>query len=185
MTPALEALYAEPRRRYHTRRHIDDCLEKLAAWASLSEAERRILIWAIWWHDAVYDPSGSDNEAKSAEMARRDLPALGASPAEVESVARLIMLTAGHQVEPGDRLAEVLVSIDLSILAAAEADYDNYARQVRQEYAHVPDEFWRPGRAAVLRKFLDAPMIFPDADFRARHEATARANLAREIAALS
>ena len=184
MTPALERAYAEPGRRYHTRRHIEDCLAKLAAWPGLTEAERRVLGWAIWWHDAVYDAKAADNEARSADMARPELPALGATPAEVEEVARLIRLTAGHAVEEGDRLGAVLVSIDLSILAAKPADYDAYAQAVREEYAHVPEAAWRTGRGAVLRRFLASPELFPDPAFRATHEAVARANLQREIASL-
>lgn len=184
MTPALEAAYAEPQRRYHTRRHIDDCLRKLAAWPGLTEAERRVLVWAIWWHDAVYDPRAPGNEARSADLARRDLPALGATAAEVDEVARLILLTAGHRVGAGDRLGEILISIDLSILAAPAADYDAYARAVREEYAHVPAEAWRQGRSAVLQRFLDTPVIFPDPAFRVAHEGRARANLKRELGSL-
>ena len=185
MTPALERAYAEPHRRYHTRRHIADCLARLDAWPGLSADDHRILTWAIWWHDAIYDAKASDNEARSADMARADLPALGATPAEIDEVARLILLTAGHQVPQGDRLGAVLVSIDLSILAATPADYDAYATAVRDEYAFVPEDLWRTGRARVLQHFLDAPVIYPDPAFRAAHEAQARANLAREIASLT
>jgi predicted metal-dependent HD superfamily phosphohydrolase len=185
VTPALEAAYAEPHRRYHTRRHIEQCLELLESWPDLSASDRRLLTWAIWWHDAIYDAHASDNEAKSADMAREDLPALGATPGEVEEVERLILLTAGHAVAEGDRLGAVLVSIDLAILGSAPIDYDTYAQQVREEYAFVPDEFWRPGRGRVLQHFMDAPVIYADPRFRAEREATARANLARELASLS
>ncbi|PZQ59201.1 MAG: phosphohydrolase [Phenylobacterium zucineum] len=184
MTPGLQQAYAEPHRRYHAQRHIDDCLEKLGAWPGLSPDDRRLLGWAIWWHDAVYDARASDNEARSADLVRADLPALGATPDEIDEVSRLILQTAGHQVPPGDRLGAVLVSIDLSILAAEPAAYDAYARAVREEYAHVPDELWRAGRARVLQHFLDAPVIFPDPAFGATHEAAARANLLRELESL-
>lgn len=184
MTPALEALYAEPHRRYHTRRHIEACLALLDSWTGLSDEDRRLLTWAIWWHDAIYDARAADNETKSAELARRDLPALGASPTEIDEVARLILLTAGHSVAAGDRLGAVLVSIDLSILAAEPADYDAYVRAVREEYAHAPEDLWRTGRGRVLQHFLDAPVLFPDPGFRDRHEAKARANLGRELATL-
>ena len=182
MTPALETAYAEPHRRYHTRAHIEHCLADLARVHELTPGERRRLEYAIWWHDAVYDPTRSDNEAASAEMARRDLAALGEPPAMVDEVARLILLTAGHAVEPDDRLGALLVSIDLAVLGAAPADYDAYAAAIRQEYAHVPDARFRAGRGRVLRGFLDAPAIFPDAAFRARLEAGARGNIARELA---
>ncbi|HWA61340.1 MAG TPA: phosphohydrolase, partial [Caulobacteraceae bacterium] len=180
----LEAAYAEPHRRYHTRAHIDDCLARLAEVRTLDARQRRILEWAIWWHDAVYDPRRSDNEAASTALARRDLPALGASPDEVAEVERLILLTRGHAVDPHDALGAVLVSIDLSILGAAPADYARYAAQVREEYAHVADHAFRAGRAAVLQAFLAADAIFPDPAFHARFEAQARENLERELAAL-
>lgn len=183
-TSSLRAAYAEPQRRYHGKAHIDVCLDLLDAWPGLSDADRRVLGWAIWWHDAVYDPAASDNEARSAELARRELPALGASPAEVKEVARLIRLTAGHDVAAGDRLGAILVSIDLAVLGEAPAVYDAYARAVREEYAHVPEPVWRAGRARVLQRFLDAPVIFPDPEFRAAREARARANLARELETL-
>jgi predicted metal-dependent HD superfamily phosphohydrolase len=185
VTPALEAAYAEPHRRYHTRRHIEQCLALLDAVPDLSEGERRVLTWAIWWHDAIYDPKAADNEARSAELARQGLRELGASLHERDEVARLIGLTAGHSVEPGDRLGEILVSIDLSILGAAPQDYDAYARAIREEYAHVPEDLWRAGRGRVLQHFLDAPVIFPDPAFAGRFEAQARANLSRELASLN
>ncbi|WP_374570068.1 phosphohydrolase [Phenylobacterium sp.] len=185
MTPGLEAAYAEPHRRYHGRAHIDACLALLDQVDGLSGADRRLLTWAIWWHDAVYDPKAPDNEARSAEMARRDLAGLGVGPAEREEVARLIGLTAGHAVAAGDRLGAILVSIDLAILGATASAYDAYARDVRAEYAHVPEAAWRTGRARVLKAFLDAPAIYADPGFAGRLEAQARANVERELAGLA
>ncbi|MDO8379503.1 phosphohydrolase [Phenylobacterium sp.] len=185
MTPDLEAAYAQPHRRYHTRAHIEQCLALLHQVPDLMDSERQVLTYAIWWHDAVYDPTASDNEARSAEMAKRDLRDLDVSLHAREEVARLIRLTAGHVVEEEDRLGEILVSIDLAILAAAPLDYDAYARQVREEYIHVPDEAWRAGRRQVMQRFLEAPVIYPDPAFRRLFEAVARANIAREIASLA
>lgn len=182
---ALEAAYAEPHRRYHTRRHIEQCLALLDQVPDLEDSERQVLAWAIWWHDAVYDPTASDNEARSAELAKADLRGLDASIHAREEVARLIRLTAGHVVEAEDRLGEILVSIDLSILGAPPQAYDAYAQAVREEYAHVSDDAWRQGRPRVLRHFLEAPAIYPDPAFRETFEVQARANLAREIASLT
>jgi predicted metal-dependent HD superfamily phosphohydrolase len=182
---ALEAAYAEPHRRYHTRQHIEQCLALLDQVPDLMDSERQVLTWAIWWHDAVYDPTASDNEARSAELAKADLRDLDVSIHAREEVARLIRLTAGHVVEEDDRLGEILVSIDLSILGAPPEIYDAYALAVRQEYAHVSDAAWRQGRPKVLQHFLDAPAIYPDPSLRDHFEAQARANLAREIAALA
>jgi len=185
MTPALEAAYAEPHRRYHSRAHIEACLALLAGQEGLSAGDRRLLEYAVWWHDAVYDPTRSDNEAVSADMARADLLALGETPVVADEVARLILLTKGHTVAPGDRLGGLLVSIDLAVLGGAPAEYDAYAAGVRQEYVHVPENAFRTGRARMMQHFLDAPVLYPDPAFRARLETRARVNIAREIAALT
>jgi len=179
------AAYVDPNRRFLTRAQFGPCLGRLAGVPDLMDSERQVLTYAIWWHDAVYDPTASDNEARSAEMAKRDLRDLDVSLHAREEVARLIRLTAGHQVEEEDRLGEILVSIDLAILAVAPLDYDAYAQAVREEYVHVPDAAWRAGRAKVMQHFLDAPVIYPDLAFRALFEDVARANIAREIASLA
>ena len=118
-------------------------------------------------------------------MAKADLRDFEVSIHAREEVARLIMLTAGHEVEEEDRLGELLVSIDLAILGAPADRYDAYAQAVREEYAHVPDELWRKGRSGVLQRFLDAQVIFPDPAFAEWLDAQARENLTRELASLS
>jgi predicted metal-dependent HD superfamily phosphohydrolase len=176
----LIAAYAAPNRHYHNLAHIEDCLDQLARIDGLSAAEREILTEAIWWHDAVYDPARSDNEELSAELAKQHVAAHLR-----EEVGRLIRLTRTHQVEPADKLGALLISIDLSILAAEPSRYDAYAASIRKEYAHVPDDAYRAGRADVLRRFAARPAIFPDAAFANACEQKARDNLAREIASLT
>ncbi len=181
----LQAAYGEPHRRYHGLQHIADCLDELAAVPDLETEARLRLAYAIWWHDAVYDPTRQDNEAASADLARRDLEALGESTETCAEVARLIALTAGHQVGDDDPAGALLVSIDLAILGRPPEAYDAYARDIRAEYAHVPDAFFRPGRASVLKRMLESSPLYPDPIYRTRLEDQARANLTREIAALS
>ena len=60
--------------------------------------------------------------------------------------------------------------------------FDEYEAQVRQEYAHVPDLFFRMGRAKILKQFLDRPAIYSTAPFRDRFEARAHANVERSLA---
>jgi predicted metal-dependent HD superfamily phosphohydrolase len=175
----LMAAYTAPGRHYHDLKHIEDCLGALACVDNLSVTEREILTEAIWWHDAVYDPTRSDNEELSARLAEAHV-----RPDLRPEVGRLIRLTRTHQVEPGDRLGAILISIDLSILGAEGARYDAYAAAIRQEFIHVGDRDYRAGRAKVLSQFAARPVIFPDAVFAARYDRQARENLARELASL-
>ena len=175
------AAYAEPHRHYHDERHLDDCLRQLDDIRDVAERERRLLRWAILWHDAIYDPERTDNEERSAELAFRELSECGVSASDAAEVAQLIRLTTGHRVDEGDRLGALLVSIDLSILGSDSEGYSAYADGVRREYAHVPDEAWRAGRTAVLKHLLEADPLYPDPRFNAELEEQARTNMAEEL----
>ena len=177
---ALRTAYSAPGRHYHNLAHIEDCLDALSSVDSLSVTDRDVLAQAIWWHDAVYDATRSDNEERSAELAEQ------AVSADIRTeVGRLIRLTKSHQVAPGDRLGAILISIDLSILGAEPDRYDAYSASIRQEFSHVADAAYRSGRSDVLKRFMARPVIFPDPAFATRYDQRARANMAREIASLN
>lgn len=176
--------YAAPGRYYHDQRHLDDCLGQLERIDGLGERERRLLRWAILWHDCVYDPRRTDNEERSAGRARRELVGCGVEKSDAAEVERLILLTRGHRAGKDDRLGALLVSIDLSILGSEPGRYRAYAEDVRKEYGHVPDDAWRSGRSAVLKSLLSAEPLFPDPRFRAELEARARRNMRSELKAL-
>jgi predicted metal-dependent HD superfamily phosphohydrolase len=177
--------YAEPHRRYHGRQHL---LQVLRMVDRLAGAEDLVLVrLAAWFHDAVYDPDtdGADNEAASAGLAVAVLSLLGVPTDRIAEVRRLVLLTATHAPQPGDRNGELLCDADLAVLARPAAEYDAYAAAVRREYAHVDDPAFRAGRAAVLRRLLDLPALYRVPALAARWEAPARANLHRELAALT
>jgi predicted metal-dependent HD superfamily phosphohydrolase len=176
----LVVRHGEPHRRYHTIVHVAAVLDALDLLGAGREARL-----AAWYHDAVYDPTATDNEARSARLAAAVLPGLGVDDRTVTEVARLVELTKTHDPAVDDTAGAALVDADLSILGADGRTYDAYAAGVRAEYAHVPDDLWRAGRPAVLRSFAERPALFHTATARARWEAPARANLARELAALT
>src|SRR5687767_15395590 len=66
---ALIARYSEPHRAYHNIRHIEECFHALAPAAHLAERLAEVHL-ALWFHDAIYDPRGKDNEQASADLAR-------------------------------------------------------------------------------------------------------------------
>jgi predicted metal-dependent HD superfamily phosphohydrolase len=78
----------------------------------------------------------------------------------------------------------MLLDADLAVLGADEAAYDRYAAAIRREYAWVPEDRYRAGRARVLEDFLGRPQVYHTAAMRSRAEDRARANLRREVAAL-
>lgn len=176
--------YSELHRHHHDQNHLDECLVELDWLHGLAARERKIIKWAVLWHDAVYVPGRSDNEERSAELASSELTACGIAAEDVAEVARLIRLTERHQAYPGDRLGTLIVSIDLSILGSDPQRYRAYAANVRREFASLSDDEWKSERAEELDRLLSLNPIFPDAEFRKRLESQARRNLESELKAL-
>lgn len=182
---SIASRYGEAQRRYHTLDHIGAVLATIDELLEVEPVDDPSAVqFAGWLHDIVYDPTRSDNEARSAVYARRALSIIRVPVATTDETARLIELTAGHDVEAGDRNAMVLVDADLAILGAQPAIYDRYATDIRNEYADVGDDAYRSGRRVILESFLTRPRLFHTDTAHDRFDDEARANLRREITAL-
>jgi len=171
--------YAEPHRHYHTGQHLAECFEKVQDIISLAEHPAEVRV-GLWFHDAIYDTRRHDNEQQSADWARSAARSLSASVESAQRIHDLIMFTR-HSAAPVGVDAEVLVDADLSILGAPPARFQEYEAQVRREYAWVPDEMFRSGRARILKQILDRPHLYCTALFQERYEAQARGNLRQSL----
>ncbi|MFD0683088.1 HD domain-containing protein [Actinomadura fibrosa] len=176
----LDARYGEPHRRYHTRAHLTavlDLVDELAGHAADADAVRL----AAWFHDAVYDPERADNEERSARLAARMLADTDLPDATVGEVVRLVELTTTHAPAEDDRDGQVLCDADLAVLGAEPDAYAAYAAAVREEYAFVPEDLFRAGRAEVLNSLLALPALFHTLAARHRFEERARHNIRTEL----
>ncbi len=179
---ALVAAWSEPHRRYHDLAHLAAVLGIVGRLA-VHAADPAAVRLAGWYHDAVYDPRRGDNEEVSAERARIGLRGL-VDDATVEEVARLVLLTAGHDPAPVDTNGAVLCDADLAVLAGPPESYAAYASAVREEYRHLTDEEFTAGRAAVLEHLLALPALYRLPETAAQWTDRARANLAAELSLL-
>jgi predicted metal-dependent HD superfamily phosphohydrolase len=180
----LVSAYDDSARGYHDLRHLREVLEHLDDLVPADHPDRDAVVLAAWFHDAVYDAVG-DNEERSARLADAVLTQAGVPIPLVEEVTRLVRLTAGHDPAADDLPGQLLCDADLAILAAGRERYDAYVAGVRQEYAEVPDADFRAGRKAVLEDLLAHDTLFHSEAARERWEETARANVSAEVAALS
>ncbi len=178
----LAARYLERHRAYHTLRHLEECFAVFESVRGLCAHAGEVQL-ALFFHDAVYDTRASGNEEQSAEWAQRAIAEAGGAP-EVAVRVRALVLATRHAAVPASADAGVMVDVDLSILGADPARFDEYERQVRMEYAWVPDAIFRSERARLLREFLARPSIYTTSALRDRLEARARANLLRSLDAL-
>lgn len=179
----LVGAYSQRHRHYHTLQHLRECLANLDAAASLAQRPAEVEL-ALWFHDAVYEPQRQDNEEQSAAWARRSALAAGCAQDIAARVEALVLATRAHDAAIADADTRLLVDIDLAILGAAPARFAEYERQVRAEYAHLPDSAFRAGRRAVLERFQARERIYSTDAYHAALERRARDNIANSLTAL-
>lgn len=140
--------YSEPHRRYHGLAHLEQMISLLE---SSSQPSAAVLL-AGWFHDAVYDPRASDNnEERSADVMETTLAAVPVLPQVIRRARELILYTKNHR--PTEDIEEqALHDADLSVFGLDPESYARYTREIREEYAHVPDAEFRAGRMAFLEK---------------------------------
>lgn len=181
----LVETYSEPHRHYHTLEHVGEVLRVVGRLKGGPAVQL-----AVWFHDAVYDPKAKDsnNERMSADLAERELTALGLPPEVVRHVADLVRSTAHFDWSWSKFTGpdfDALHDADLAILGASEVRYARYAADVRKEYAWVPDADYREGRRVILDVFLSRERIYRTEAMFAEGEEAARRNMAAEVERLS
>jgi predicted metal-dependent HD superfamily phosphohydrolase len=179
---ALIGNWSEPHRRYHGLAHLAAVLGLVGELAGAASDPDAVAL-AAWYHDIAYDPERDDNEQLSAERARAGLRGL-VPENRVDEVARLVLLTAGHDAEPGDANGAVLCDADLAVLAGPPDAYVAYASAIRAEYGHLSDEEFTAGRIAVLERLLALPRLYRLPAVADEWTPRARANMTAELSLL-
>ena len=178
----LESAYAQKHRAYHTPRHIDECLSLLDEFNYLAEYPAEVE-YALWFHDAIYEPMSNSNEERSANWAAEFGGHVGVQSESVTRIRAHIMATR-HVASPVDDDSRLLVDIDLAILGADPGRYEEFEHDVRREYRWVPGIIYRSKRAAILQSFPDRPRIYHSDPAYERFEGNARSNLSGAIRTL-
>jgi len=179
----IESHYREKHRAYHTLEHIQACLSHLDC-QDINADKRRELELAIWFHDVIYSPYKSNNEALSAELAEATLSKLNDTNETISNVSNLILLTK-HPAVPKTEQEQLMLDIDLSILGADPQLYSQYEDWIRKEYHWVPGVVYRKKRVKLLEQFMSQPTIYHSEYFLKDFESQARRNLSWAIAKLS
>ena len=172
----LQGRYGESKRKYHSARHINECLAALDR-ATHQEASNPYVEYALWFHDAIYSTYSKRNEERSADYAVRVLEQSGSAVASRELVRSLILATRHGEI-PTSSPHQLLVDVDLAILGADADRYAEFELQIRAEYWWVPTLMYRRQRGVVLQSFVDRASIYSTHEFRERLERQARNNIA-------
>jgi len=182
----LERVYSEPGRHYHNLWHIHDMV-KLLGDCHLhllgSDEQRRAIMIAAFFHDAVYEPGSQENEEKSAALFASIADELRCESSVREYTRRLILITKHHFNRP-DNLGlqeHLFLDVDLEILSATPDRYDSYARGIRAEFSSLSDEVYDTSRLGFLEGVSHNPTIYWTRELGSRGEWDARSNVMTEI----
>ncbi len=175
----IKRSYSNKKRHYHNLFHLNHLLGQLLSVRD-SIANWDAVLFALYYHDIVYDPLKKNNEEKSAVMAEKRLSTLKIPRESIDSCTRHIQATRVHQ-KSDDSDTNFFTDADLSILGSEWNAYDVYRHQVRREYSAYPDILYKPGRRKVLQHFLQMERIFKTNTFFDKYENRAKFNLEKEL----
>ncbi|MGZ5189781.1 MAG: HD domain-containing protein [Flavisolibacter sp.] len=179
----IEEEYSDPNRHYHTLQHLFHLIEELRA-VKTDIRDWDAILFAVYYHDIVYNGVSSDNEQKSSILATHRLQQIR-FPAERISLSKYhILSTNGHRIAENDD-TNLFTDADLSILGQDWDRYLVYAQNIRKEFKGYPDAIYNQGRIHVLEHFLKMKDIFKTEPFFDRYEKKARKNLSNEIKLLN
>ncbi len=175
----IESNYSEKSRHYHTLKHLENLFLQLEE-VKTEIRDWDVVLFALFYHDAIYNASKSNNEEASAELATVRLEQLNVPSEIIEKVEEMILATKAHVVSQHPDI-NLFTDADLSILGSDWDTYSEYAKNVRKEYHIYPDLIYHPGRRKVLRHFLEMERIFKTDVFYEKFEIQARANINHEL----
>lgn len=185
--------YYEPQRHYHTLRHIGHMLWLIKHESIISTSIQNLthVVFAVFFHDIVYDPQSKVNEDKSSELFLSFYKEAACHNVDHSLVQKYIMKTKTHHTEEHSLMSEhwgntdmhLLLDLDMAILSVEPLEYGSYADKIRQEYCHHPEETYCRGRVSVLEQFL-AQRIYCCENVYKSWEESARRNIQAEITKL-
>ncbi|MEM6719804.1 MAG: hypothetical protein AAF611_10835 [Bacteroidota bacterium] len=180
----IKAQYSQQNRYYHNLQHISYMLH-LASTDAEHVVDYDVLQFAIWYHDIIYNATKSNNEAKSAKFAQKQLKTLKIDQKKIENCAELIISTKKHEVlNTKNEDNAYLLDWDLAILGTPWESYFSYTQKIRKEYSMFPNFMYKKGRKKVLQHFLARPRIYYTEKYNDLWEAVARENIQKELTLL-
>jgi len=180
---ALIEYYQEDHRMYHSLSHLEAMFRMVDGNRDLVK-DMRAMEYAIWFHDAIYNPRSSENEIRSAAFAEVTFFKWEFPIEFIYKVTQMIISTAKHQPLIKDTDCLLFLDIDLSILGSDSATYQAYTHAIRTEYNIYPDFLYNRGRKQILQGFLERSRIYFTDLFYNLYEASARQNLELEVSKL-
>lgn len=146
--------YGAEDRHYHNLEHLAHCLQELNWFAANKENVSPVMLFdlcvALMSHDYVYgQQSEKSDEQLSADFVKENFASKG------HRAYSLVLATEhGNPCADTKEDSVVMRCIDLAILGQDWSVYEQYTKNVRQEYLKYNDEAYAKGRKQVLESLL-------------------------------
>lgn len=177
----LRTAYQSEGRHYHTWQHIYECLK----FVRLHYGNHPLVIFALFYHDVVYDIRRKDNEFQSAEEWKEYATNRGLlrhHTLKVKFVSDLILMTAGHKLDDNASLdARIMSDADMHVFLCPDHHYLEYAQGIWLEYHSVGREAYLAGRLQFLSTIDPDKMFYTHQAKAMVHHARANLDLEKTI----
>ena len=137
----IKTAYQEKGRYYHTLDHLNHLYQHISEMQAHVQDWHAIL-FTLFYHDFIYNPTRSDNESKSATWAAERMYQLRLPLKVIEACRAQILATKTHELS-ADEDTNYFTDADLSILGQDPKSYTRYYQNVRKEYSIYPDLLYR------------------------------------------
>lgn len=152
----IRVAYLESHRYYHSLSHIYSLLKELEEYLkknTLSITDFHTIVYAIFFHDIIYDPKSDRNEEDSDLLWQEYCKGMNLDPSRV---SKFILATKNH-FSNNDPILDLFLDLDLSILGSDKEEFEQYERDVRKEFIFVPDDLYIQARKQILNSLVKNP----------------------------
>lgn len=176
---AVNALYANPQRKYYTAGRIQHFLREFDEVRHHIENPALVEI-GLMLSNVIHDLRQSNGgEFFSANFARELLCCAGINAELAEGVYNLIVATRDPFITPECQDVKIVLDIILSPLGVSPEKFDENTRLLREEYPWERDEAFMKFQANQVHAFLQHPPIFRTPHFNKKYGEQAMSNIMR------
>jgi len=175
--------YSQSSRFYHDLEHVITGINAYEESKHLMEEPNKVL-FAWFYHDIIMKKKSQVDEEASAEIAYNVCRQAVLTEGFAKNVKELIIFGTKHKEIPKTIDQKLISDIDLAIFGKTHGEFDEYNKDIWEEWSWVGRERFADGRKKVLDKFLKRQSIYFTDFFKERYEEQAKENLTRARSAL-
>ena len=175
----LEKQYNNENRFFYNLTHVTHQLKLLEQYHYLIKNEE-VVFFAIWFRHISNDTWRTNNEERSAYVARLKLTEAHVPNAIIQKVVQYISGCKNYTAPLEDDEA-VFQDLDLSVFGMDSSVYEIYSDQLRKEWRRLPSFILNRRRKDFIHLLLERDNIYNTEKFQTTYELQARRNMKFEL----